>query len=95
MPASYERSLNLFIVAYCSLHKSLSQEQNLRDQFNCTMDNFEEKLRTKESEIQLAQRSYDEVVAKMNAVVREKSVMASQLQESIQQLKEEKMRADK
>lgn len=77
------------------MHKSLSQEQNLRDQFNCTMDNFEEKLRTKESEIQLAQRSYDEVVAKMNAVVREKSVMASQLQESIQQLKEEKMRADK
>ena len=77
------------------MHKSLSQEQNLWDQFNCTMDNFEEKLRTKESEIQLAQRSYDEVVAKLNAVVREKSVMASQLQESIQQVKEEKMRADK
>jgi len=80
---------------YYSLHKSLSQEQGLRDQFNATMDNFEEKLRTKEGEIQLAQRSYDEVVAKMNALVREKSVLASQLKETLQQLKEEKTRADK
>lgn len=73
----------------------MSQEQGLRDQFNATMDNFEEKLRVKEGEIQLAQKSYDEVVAKMNALVREKSVMASQLQETLQQLNEEKLRAEK
>lgn len=78
-----------------SLHKSLSQEQGLRDQFNATMDNFEDKLRAKEGELQLAQRTYDEAVAKVNALVREKSVIALQLQETLLQLNEEKTRADK
>ena len=87
--------INCCIVIYFSLHKSLSHEQGLRDQFNATMDNFEEKLRAKEGEIQLAHQSYDEVVAKMNALVREKSVIASQLKETLQQVKEERTRADK
>ncbi len=78
-----------------SLHKSLSQEHSLRDQFNTTMDNFEEKIKQKEGEIQLAQRSYDEVVAKLNAAIREKTVMASQLQDTLQQLKDEKSKSDK
>ena len=59
------------------------------------MDNFEGKIKLKEEEIQFAQRSYDEVVAKLNAVIREKAVIASQLQETLQQLKEEKTKSDK
>eukprot|EP00795_Rhopilema_esculentum_P013204 gene13204-4020_t len=80
---------------YYSLHKSLSQEQGLRDQFNSTMDNFEEKLRATEGELQLAQRNYEDAVAKANALIREKSAMASQLHDTLAQLKEEKTRADK
>ena len=78
-----------------SLHKSLSQEQGLRDQFNSTMDNFEEKLRATEGELQQAQRNYEDAVAKANALIREKSAMASQLHDTLAQLKEEKTRADK
>ena len=59
------------------------------------MDNFEEKLKQKEAELQIAQKSYDELVAKLNSTIREKNVMASQLQDSLEQLKEEKARADK
>eukprot|EP00794_Sanderia_malayensis_P017321 gene17321-19054_t len=80
---------------YYSLHKSLSQEHTLRDQFNTTMDNFEEKIKLKEQELQVAQRSYDEVVAKLNAAIREKTVMASQLQDNLRQLAEEKSKSDR
>ncbi|KAK3751841.1 hypothetical protein QZH41_001035 [Actinostola sp. cb2023] len=83
------------IRVYYSLHRSLTQEQNLRDQFNSTMDNFEGRLRSRESELVLAQRSYDDLVAKLRSVSSERNTLASQLQETNKNCQQEKQRADK
>jgi len=78
-----------------SLHRSLSQEQSLRDQFNQTMDSFETRLRARDSDIQQAQRSYDEVVEKLKAVSQERTSLAKQLEEASKNRRREKERADK
>ena len=78
-----------------SLHGSLTQEQSLRDQFNQTMDNFESRLRARDVDIQQAQRSYDEVVAKLKSVSQERNTLAKQLEESSKNRQREKDRADK
>lgn len=79
----------------CSLHRSLTQEQSLRDQFNQTMDSFETRLRARDSDIQQAQRSYDEVVEKLKAVSQERTSLAKQLEEASKNRRREKERADK
>ena len=84
-----------FLVLVCSLHRSLSQEQGLRDQFNQTMDSFEERLRQRDGEIQVAQRSYDDVVAKLKAVTQERTILSSQLQEAVKSQRQEKEKTDK
>ena len=78
-----------------SLHRSLSQEESLRDQFNQTMTNFESRLRARDVDIQQAQQSYDEVVAKLKAVSQERKNLAKQLEESSKNRRREKERADK
>lgn len=83
------------IRVYYSLHRSLSQEQSLRDQFNQTMDSFETRLRARDSDIQQAQRSYDEVVEKLKAVSQERTSLAKQLEEASKNRRREKERADK
>lgn len=83
------------IRVYYSLHGSLTQEQSLRDQFNQTMDNFESRLRARDADIQQAQRSYDEVVAKLKSVSQERNTLAKQLEESSKNRQREKDRADK
>ena len=84
-----------FLVLVCSLHRSLSQEQGLRDQFNQTMDSFEERLRQRDGEIQVAQRSYDDVVAKLKAVTQERTILSNQLQEAVKSQRQEKEKTDK
>lgn len=79
----------------CSLRRSLTQEQSLRDQFNQTMDSFETRLRARDSDIQQAQRSYDEVVEKLKAVSQERTSLAKQLEEASKNRRREKERADK
>ena len=79
----------------CSLHRSLSQEESLRDQFNHTMNNFETRLRARDTDMQQAQRSYDEVVEKLKAVSQERNNLAKQLEESSKMRRREKDRADK
>lgn len=83
------------IRVYYSLHRSLSQEESLRDQFNQTMNNFESRLRARDVDIQQAQRSYDEVVEKLKAVSQERNNLAKQLEESSKNRRKEKERADK
>ena len=78
-----------------SLHRSLSQEQSLRDQFNQTMDSFETRLRARDTDIQQAQRSYDEVVEKLKVVSQERTTLAKQLEEASKNRRREKERADK
>ncbi|KAL9957946.1 hypothetical protein ACROYT_G034905 [Oculina patagonica] len=83
------------IRVYYSLHGSLSQEQSLRDQFNQTMDSFETRLRARDSDMQQAQRSYDEVVEKLKAVSQERTNLAKQLEDASKNRRREKERADK
>ncbi|KAK2560592.1 Mirror-image polydactyly gene 1 protein [Acropora cervicornis] len=83
------------IRVYYSLHRSLSQEESLRDQFNQTMNNFESRLRARDVDIQQAQRSYDDVVEKLKAVSQERNKLAKQLEESSKNRRKEKERADK
>lgn len=80
---------------YYSLHRSLSQEQTLKDQFNETMDRFESKLHERDNELQLAQNSTDELVARLQAMAREKDLISAQLTEAINSQTKEKERADK
>lgn len=86
---------NSTYILFHSLHGSLTQEQSLRDQFNQTMDNFESRLRARDTDIQQAQRSYDEVVVKLKSVSQERNTLAKQLEESSKNRQREKDRADK
>ena len=67
----------------------------MRDQFNQTMDSFEERLRQRDGEMQVAQKTYDEVVAKLKSVTQERTILSSQLQEAIKSQRQEKEKADK
>ena len=78
-----------------SLHRSLSQEQTLRDQFNATMDTFESKLLESESELAVAQNNTKELVARVQALSGEKEALSSQLTEALNGQRKEKERADK
>ena len=78
-----------------SLHRSLSQEQTLRDQFNATMDTFESKLHERENELEVAQNNTKELVARLQALSREKDAVSSQLAEALSGQRKEKERADK
>lgn len=80
---------------YYSLHRSLSQEQTLRDQFNATMDTFETKLHERDSELQLTHNNSQEMVARFQALAREKDLISAQLAEAINSQRKEKERADK
>ena len=67
----------------------------MKHQFNSTLNDFETRLQEKDREIALAQKSYDELAAKMNAVTSEKSSLLSQLEDARERLKTEEKRADR
>lgn len=59
------------------------------------MDSFETRLRARDTDIQQAQRSYDEVVEKLKVVSQERTTLAKQLEEASKNRRREKERADK
>ena len=85
----------VFIFTYSSLKNSLSQEENLKQQFNTTLNDFETKLLEKERELSIAQNSYDELVSKMNALTREKNNLQTQIEDARARVKSEEKRADR
>ncbi|XP_028393519.1 mirror-image polydactyly gene 1 protein-like [Dendronephthya gigantea] len=80
---------------YYSLHRSLSQEQTLRGQFNATMDTFESKLNERENELAISQNNTKELVARLQDLAKEKEVLSSQLAEALSAQRKEKDKADK
>ena len=78
-----------------SLHRSLSQEQTLRDQFNATMDTFESKLHERENELELAQNNTRDLVERVQALSKEKEALTTQLAEALNGQRREKDRAEK
>ncbi|XP_017653589.1 mirror-image polydactyly gene 1 protein isoform X2 [Nannospalax galili] len=65
---------------YYSLHKSLSQEENLKDQFNHTLSIYEEALKNRESIVSITQQQNEELVSQLQKALRERANMELQLQ---------------
>ena len=67
-----------------SLHKSLSQEKNLRDQFNNTLGDIEEQLKERDGLVDRAQMDNNKLLAQLKAVHDEKQKMAMELEKARQ-----------
>ncbi|RDD42620.1 Mirror-image polydactyly gene 1 protein [Trichoplax sp. H2] len=67
---------------YYSLHNSLSDEKNLRDQFNATIQAYEDKLRQYETSNRQLDQDNQELNSKLNNIIRERDEKARQLHEA-------------
>lgn len=65
---------------YYSLHKSLSQEENLKDQFNHALSTYEEALKNRESVISITQQQNEELATQLQQALAERTNMELQLQ---------------
>ncbi|XP_063102812.1 mirror-image polydactyly gene 1 protein isoform X3 [Cavia porcellus] len=65
---------------YYSLHKSLSQEENLKDQFNHTLSTYEEALKNRENIVSITQQQNEELTAQLQRAQTERANMELQLQ---------------
>ncbi|XP_006835563.1 PREDICTED: mirror-image polydactyly gene 1 protein-like [Chrysochloris asiatica] len=69
---------------YYSLHKSLSQEENLKDQFNHTLRTYEEALKNRENVISITQQQNEELATQLQQVLTERANTELQLQHAIE-----------
>ncbi|XP_076797971.1 mirror-image polydactyly gene 1 protein isoform X2 [Arvicanthis niloticus] len=65
---------------YYSLHKSLSQEENLKDQFNHALSTYEEALKNRESVVSITQQQNEELATQLQQALTEHADMELQLQ---------------
>ncbi|XP_003792048.3 mirror-image polydactyly gene 1 protein [Otolemur garnettii] len=68
---------------YYSLHNSLSQEENLKEQFNHTLTTYEEALKNREVIVSITQQQNEELAAQLHQALTEKANMELQLQEAV------------
>uniref|UniRef100_A0A7N5JBQ7 Mirror-image polydactyly 1 n=2 Tax=Ailuropoda melanoleuca TaxID=9646 RepID=A0A7N5JBQ7_AILME len=64
---------------YYSLHKSLSQEENLKDQFNHTLSTYEEALRNRENIVAITQQQHEELAAQLQQALADRANMELEL----------------
>ncbi|ELW63163.1 Mirror-image polydactyly 1 protein [Tupaia chinensis] len=64
---------------YYSLHKSLSQEENLKDQFNHTLSTYEEALKNRENIVAIIQQQNEELTTQLQQTLTERANMEVQL----------------
>lgn len=69
---------------YYSLHKSLSQEENLKDQFNHTLSTYEEALKNRESIVSITQQQNEELATQLQQALTERAHMELQLQRALE-----------
>ncbi|KAM5235484.1 mirror-image polydactyly gene 1 protein [Ctenodactylus gundi] len=69
---------------YYSLHNSLSQEENLKDQFNRTLRTYEEALKNRESIVSVIQQQNEELAAHLQQALTERADMALQLRHALE-----------
>ncbi|KAL1790362.1 mirror-image polydactyly protein 1 protein isoform X1 [Sigmodon hispidus] len=65
---------------YYSLHKSLSQEESLKDQFNHALSIYEEALKNRESVVSITQQQNEELAAQLEQALTQQAHMELQLQ---------------
>ena len=66
---------------FCSLHKSLSQEKNLRDQFNNTLAHVEGQLHNRDQTLDVAQKQNNQLLSQL------KHAQADSKESKMQQMK--------
>lgn len=69
---------------YYSLHKSLSQEENLKDQFNHALSTYEEALKNRENIVSITQQQNEELAAQLQQTLTEQANMELQLQRAVE-----------
>ncbi|XP_073656644.1 mirror-image polydactyly gene 1 protein isoform X6 [Tursiops truncatus] len=69
---------------YYSLHKSLSQEENLKDQFNHTLNTYEEALKSRENIVSITQQQNDELATQLQQALTDRANMELELQHTIE-----------
>ncbi|XP_073924224.1 mirror-image polydactyly gene 1 protein isoform X2 [Castor canadensis] len=69
---------------YYSLHKSLSQEENLKDQFNHTLSTYEEALKNRESIVSITQQQNEELATQLQQAQTEQANMELKLQRAVE-----------
>lgn len=65
---------------YYSLHKSLSQEETLKDQFNHALSTYEEALKNREHVVSITQQQNEELAAQLEQALTQQANMELQLQ---------------
>ncbi|XP_045360257.1 mirror-image polydactyly gene 1 protein isoform X2 [Camelus bactrianus] len=69
---------------YYSLHKSLSQEENLKDQFNHTLSTYEEALKNRENIVSITQQQNDELATQLQQALTDRANMELELQHAVE-----------
>ena len=89
-PVAYDRSdsasarhLTMRCSVY-SLHKSLSQEEHLRDEFNATLEAAESELRQREAAVEQQRRVNAQLTQQLKASVAAKMKMAEEVAKAVQ-----------
>lgn len=75
----------LFIfMFFLSLHKSLSQEENLKDQFNHTLSTYEEALRNRENIVAITQQQHEELATQLQQALADRANMELELRHAME-----------
>lgn len=69
---------------YYSLHKSLSQEESLKDQFNHTLTTYEEALKNRENIVSITQQQNEELAAQLQQAVADRAGLESELRLAVE-----------
>lgn len=69
---------------YYSLHKSLSQEENLKDQFNHTLSTYEEALKNRENIVSITQQQNEELASQLQQALADRANMDLELQHALE-----------
>lgn len=69
---------------YYSLHKSLSQEENLKDQFNHTLSTYEEALKSRENIVSITQQQNEELATQLQQALTDRANMELELQHAME-----------
>uniref|UniRef100_A0A8C0GLW2 Mirror-image polydactyly 1 n=1 Tax=Chelonoidis abingdonii TaxID=106734 RepID=A0A8C0GLW2_CHEAB len=79
---------------YYSLHKSLSQEVSLKDQFNCTLSTYEDALKSSEDIVTITHRQNEQLATQLQQALTERINMELKLQQALEASQEAKEKKD-
>lgn len=74
----------IYFYVFLSLHKSLSQEENLKDQFNHTLSTYEEALKSRENIVSITQQENEELATQLQQALTDRANMELELQHAME-----------